>query len=187
MNVTDCNNQKCAANTFPTPAKTGSPSSDLNADICYFPEDNQGRGACSACPWHGWPTYYTIRSQKLKLKPHIKDSFWKIHLSNCSWLGILQRPLRGKRVRRCKWDWPPLFSWRRTEQAAGNQGWPLMYSSSPASTLFFLVIVITSKEEGFQHNLDLATSCPDYQVGGPFLQTQTGFVLVGQRHLFHMA
>lgn len=59
------------------------------------------------------------------LNPHIKDSFWKIHLSNCGWLGILQRLLGGKRVQGCKWDWPPLFPCRwetRLRRGIRHQG-----------------------------------------------------------------
>lgn len=79
--------------------------SNCVALICCFIEETR-----MLCPWHGWPTYYIIRLKKKQmLNPHIKDSFWKIHLSNCGWLGILQRLLGGKRVLRCKWDWPPLF------------------------------------------------------------------------------
>lgn len=134
--MTDCSIQKCGVNNTFTPKKTGTLSSHLNADICYFPEDSQWKGACLLCPWHGWPTYYTIRSQKQMLKLHIKDSFWKIHLSNCSWLGILQRPLRGKRVRRCKWDWP-LFSLEK-ESISSRKSLPLMYFVVLLLLLFFL-------------------------------------------------
>lgn len=164
--------------TFPTPKKTGKLSSHLKADICYFPEDNQWKGMCLACPWHGWPTYYTIRSQKQMLKPHIKDSFWKIHLSNCSWLGILQRPLRGKCVRRCKWDWPPHFLMEKESVSSRKPRLTFdVFCSSPASTLFVVCRPqLLPKRPGQTTN---------YQVVGPFWQTQRGFVLVGQHHLFH--
>lgn len=59
------------------------------------------------------------------LNPHIKGSFWEIHLSNCGWLEILQRLSGGKRALGCKWVGPRLFCCRwenRLRRRIRNQG-----------------------------------------------------------------
>lgn len=71
------------------------------------------------------------------LKRHIKASFWRIHLSNWGWLGLLQRLLGSRRAPGCKCDWPLVFCWKSWNRLKRRISPPfpyfLLYIPSPWS------------------------------------------------------
>lgn len=78
------------------------------------------------------------------LSPHIKESFWKIHLANCGWLGILRRQWRGETCAEMQMRRGPSSAWlskgENKEAEAEGRGEPrftsiFLHSSSSACLL----------------------------------------------------